>query len=240
MESGCKPFALGIAKTLAFFFSGAVFLACVLDLQFSLLFGPMIDVLVLLGLMGLGFVFSIVFIFLNGFKKISTYIPFLLLSLGILLAITGLFGDLSHRFHYLTNKDNLEAIDQLSKQANIQNMTDMLRYSKRLNESYIGNGEDYSTANDIGYVFGEYIREQKLDLSQVVELRNRLEKSNIISLQREEDLLVLTVDGFVDNEYGYVRSTGKKLKIGESIPPYGFRIVRLIPMGDGWYFFYST
>ncbi|WP_439490742.1 hypothetical protein [Algoriphagus sp.] len=159
MESGCKPFALGIAKTLAFFYSDAVFLACVLDLQFSLLFGPMIDVLVLLGLMGLGFVFSIVFIVLNRFKKIFAYIPLLLWGLGILLTITGLFGDMSHRFHYLTNKDNLEAIDQLSKQANIQNMTDMLRYSKRLNESYIGNGEDYSTANDIGNAFGEYISE---------------------------------------------------------------------------------
>ena len=240
MNSGCKPVALGIAKILALFFSITSLLAGLFEFQFSLFFGPMIDVLVFLALMGLGFVFSIVFLVTNGFSKTITYIPILIWVSGIALSFTGLVGDLSHRFHYWNNKSNLEAIDLLSQEAGIHEMSDFLRYSKRLNEAYIGNGEDYRNNVEIEKAFGDYIREQKLDLTQVVELRKRMEKSNIISLVREEGLLILTVDGFVDNEYGYLKTFGKKLNVGESIPPYGFGIVRLISLGDDWYFFYST
>ena len=240
MNSGFKSVALGFTKVLALFFSVTSLLAGLFEFQFSLFFGPMFDVLAYLALMGLGFVFSILFLVTNGFSKTITFIPILIWVLGIALSFMGLVGDLSHRLHYWNNKSNLEAIDRLSQEAGIQEMSDFLRYSKRLNEAYVGNGENYRTKKDVEKAFGDYIREQDLDLTQVVELRNRMEKSNIISLDREEGLLILTVDGFVDNEYGYVKTFGKKLNVGEPIPPYGFGIVRLIPLDNGWYFYFST
>jgi len=66
------------------------------------------------------------------------------------------------------------------------------------------------------------------------------EDSNIISLLKTDDYLVLTVDGFVDNEYGYVKTSKKELKVGDTLPPYGFIIVRLIKYKNGWYFFYTS
>ncbi|MEJ8802163.1 hypothetical protein [Pontibacter sp. H249] len=234
-----KPLAKGV-KIIAFIFSCMLLLACVFDLQYSLLTGPFIDVLLLMGITLLGLLFSLVLIPLNGVEKLASYVPFAMIIAAFCLSFLVPRLNIGHTLHYYTNRADLNRLDELSKEAEVYEMTDMLRYQKRLNDKAISNGRSYTNKADIEKAFGSYITEHNLKLEQVSELRDRLENSNTISLQRTDDYLILTVDGFVDNEYGYVKSFAKELKEGETLPPFGFVIVRLIEFGDGWYFFYTT
>ena len=217
-----------------------ILFACLFDLQYSILIGPFLDVLLLMGLTVIGLIFSIATIPLNGFKRIISYIPLILiiLAFGITFALPRV--SLGHYVHYSLNKKNLEFIDTESKKENIYEMTDMLRHHKRLNEKAISNDLDYKEKDEIEKAFGEYINEQDLDINKIVEIQEKLIDSKIISIHRTDDYLILTIDGFVDNEYGYVKSFSKELKEGETLPPFGFRIVRLIEFKNGWYFFYTT
>jgi hypothetical protein len=205
------------------------------------LVGPFLDILLLMGLIAIGLIFTFVTIPLNGFKNIISYIPLILfiLTLGIPLAFPRL-SSLGHYVHYSQNKNNLEFIDSVCKKENIYEMTDMLRYHKVLNKKAVSDDIKYIGKDKIEQAFGEYINEKDLDIDKIVEIQEKLINSNIYSILRTDDYLILTIDGFVDNEYGYVKSVSKELKEGETLPPYGFRIVRLIEFKNGWHFFYST
>lgn len=217
-----------------------ILLASIFDLQYSLLVGPFLDVLILMGLTILALIFSLILIPLNGSGKLTSYLPLGLLVAAFFMTFLTSKLNIGHSLHYHTNKENLEILDHLSHDTGIFKMTDMLRYQKRINDKGISNNFDYTTEEEIVNAFGDYLNEQNLAIKKVSELRSRLEKSNIISLLRTDDYLILTVDGFVDNEYGYVKVSSKKLAEGETLPPFGFVIVRLIDFGDGWYFFYTT
>ena len=225
---------------IAIIISSIILLACLFDLQYSILIGPFLDVLLLIGLTIIGLIFSLTTIPLNGFNKFHSYLPLALIIVA--LAITFALPQLSlgHYIHFCTNKSNLEFIDKESSNAGIFDFTDMLRYHKRLNKKYISNNAMYKTPKNIKNAFGDYIKEQNLDLSEIINIQQKMIESNIISLNRIDDYLILTIDGFVDNEYGYVKSYNKELKEGDTLPPYGFVIVRLIKFKDGWYFFYTT
>ncbi len=227
-------------KLIAVIASTLTLLVCVFDFQYSLLTGPFIDVLLLSALTLIGLVFSLALIPLNGFGKLTSYLPLSLIIVAFSLTFLISSFNVGHELHYLMNKKNLESIDELSQKAGIFEITDMLRYQKRLNDDAISNNLKYTNREKIENAFGNYIREQHLNLDQINELRDRLEDSNLISLNRTDNYLILTVDGFVDNEYGYVKTSNKELKVGETLPPFGFIIVRLIEFGDGWYFFYTT
>ncbi|WP_146141970.1 hypothetical protein [Prolixibacter denitrificans] len=217
-----------------------ILLACVFDLQYSILIGPFLDVLLLMGLTVIGMILSIVTIPLNGSKKLYSYLPLSLIIVAF--SFTAAFPKLSlgHHIHYLMNKGNLEVIEKESTKANVYDLTDMLRYQKSLNDESLSNDLKYITKKEIENAFGGYIKKQNLNIDEIVDIQRRMIDSDIISLNRTDDYLILTVDGFVDNEYGYVKSFKKKLKVGDELPPYGFVIVRLIKFKDGWYFFYTT
>jgi hypothetical protein len=229
-----------VIRIIAIAVSLMVLFACVFDLQYSLLIGPFLDVLLLMGLTLIGLIFSIITIPLNGLKKILSYLPLILIiaAFGISFALPRL--SLGHYIHYSLNKKNLEFIDTECKKANIYEMTDMLRHHKRLNEKSISNDLNYTKKEEIENAFGEYINEQGLDIHKIAEIQEKLIDSKIISIHRTDDFLILTIDGFVDNEYGYVKSFSKEIKEGETLPPFGFGIVRLIEFKNGWYFFYTT
>lgn len=234
-----KPLTKSV-NVIAFIISSMIFLACLFDFQYSLLTGPFIDMLLLMGLTILGLLFSLVLIPLNGVKKLASYVPFAFIIAAFCLSFLVPQLKFGHYLHYYTNKENLERLNELSQVAEVYEMTDMLRYQKRLNDKAISNQKSYTNKVDIEKAFGGYITEHNLKLEHISELRDRLEDSNVISLQRTDDYFILTVDGFVDNEYGYIKTLSKKLKEGKTLPPYGFVIVRLIEFGDGWYFFYTT
>jgi len=226
--------------TSAYLLSLTVLLSSIFELQYSIIIGPFLDLLFLSGLIFLCLIFSIICVFINGFKKLKSYIPGLTLIFSILCSIYLPVTDLSHRLHYTLNRKNLESINTISQLSKINEMTDLLRYHKSINEQQISNEEKYKTKVEIETVFGDYLFQNDINIDKVVDLRKRLVRSDIVSLSRSEDYLVLTIDGFVDNEYGYVKSFGKELKIGDYIPPYGFCIVRLYEFRNGWYFYYST
>ena len=62
----------------------------------------------------------------------------------------------------------------------------------------------------------------------------------IIKAYNSEDALILTIDGFIDNEWGFVKFKGNTKGIGTTLPPYGFCITRLDEIADGWHYFFST
>ncbi|TPE45846.1 hypothetical protein [Pontibacter mangrovi] len=227
-------------KIIAIVCSGILLYADIFDLQFSILTGPFIDMLLLMGVTLLGLLFSLITIPLNGLKKLASYSPVALFLATICFSFLMPQLSVGHYLHYYTNRKNLESLDELSKEAEVYKMTDMLRYQKRLNDKAISNEKSYTNKLELEKAFGDYITEHNLKLEQISELRDRLEDSEVISLQRTDDYFILTVDGFVDNEYGYVKAFSKELKEGDTMPPYGFVIVRLIEFGDGWYFFYTT
>lgn len=226
-------------KTSALIVCALVLLACVFDFQYSILIGPFLDFLLLFGLIVLGLILSLIFIATNGIRKRASYVPFSLLIMAFCFYLLPNFN-LGHQVHFLLNKGNLESINSLSQRGHVYEMTDMLRYQKRLNKASLSNEQKYTTQKQIVEAFGDYIRKENLDSQKISEIRSRLEKSDIISILRTEDYLILTVDGFVDNEYGYLKTNKKGLKVEDTLPPFGFRIVRLIEFDNGWYFFYTT
>lgn len=228
-----------IIKILAFVFSILIFLATVFELQYSLILGPIFDVLALLVIFFLGLIFSIAFIFFYGVKKLVSYAPIII----ILISFTFFLfpkNSLSHQLHYNLNKSSLEKIENLSLKSGIHEMSDFLRYSKRIDESYIGDSKKLSTKTQIKAAFGDYMEENNISIDDVFNIQQNMIKANIISLHRDEEFLVLAIDGFIDNEYGYIKSYKGDIKLGDGIPPFGFTVVRIIELKNGWYFYYST
>ena len=215
-------------------------MSIIFDLQYSLLIGPFLDALLLFGLTIIGLIFSFVTIPLNGFKKLFSYLPLIIIISAFVITISLPQLRIGNYIHYYSNKNNLDFIDKECSNAGVYDFTDMLRYQKRLNKKYISNDAKYKTTKQIENAFGDYIREENLDLNKIVEIQQRMINSNIISLNKTDGCLILTIDGFVDNEYGYVKSYNKDLKVGDTLPPFGFTIVRLIKFKNGWYFFYTT
>ncbi|GAB2627438.1 hypothetical protein [Belliella aquatica] len=119
-------------------------------------------------------------------------------------------------------------------------MSDFLRYSKRIDESYIGDSKKLSTKTQIKAAFGDYMEENNISIDDILKIQQNMIKADIISLHRDEEFLVLTIDGFIDNEYGYIKSYKGDIKLGDGIPPFGFIVVRIIELKNGWYFYYST
>lgn len=235
-----KKIISDIVKTTAIIISSLILLASFFKFQYSILVGPFLDVLLLMGLTIIGLIFSIVTIPLNGFKRFYSYLPLILIIVAFGITFFSPISNLGNYLHFYTNKSNLEFIDKESSKANIYYLTDMLRYQKSLNDTSISNNLKYKTTSEIKKAFGAYIKEKNLNLNEIVGIQRRMIKSDIISLNRTQDYLILTVDGFVDNEYGYVKSFNKELKTGDTFPPYGFIIVRLIKFNNGWYFVYMT
>lgn len=235
-----KKTIIKTVKFISIIVSTSILLACIFDFQYSLLIGPFIDALLLIVLTIIGLLFSLTLIPLNGFGKLTSYMPltFIIVALSLRFVIPNI--NVGNELHYLMNKKNLESINEISSKAGIYDITDMLRFHKSLNDTVISGDLKYTSKEKIEKAFGNYIINRNLNLEAVCEIRKRLEDSNIISLLRTGDYLILTVDGFVDNEYGYVKTSTTKLKVGDMLPPYGFKIVRLIEFENGWYFFYTT
>jgi len=49
-----------------------------------------------------------------------------------------------------------------------------------------------------------------------------------------------TIDGFVDNEYGFIKFRAKRLEEGNSIKPHGFTLVWLEEIMDDWFYWASS
>lgn len=212
----------------------------IFQLQYSILTGPLFDALLLVLIILLELIFSIILIPLNGFKKFVSYVPFTIICLTLFCFLLPVKNNISHKLHFALHKSNLNNIDLLSQQTNIYDLNDMLRYHKRINEKGVSNEINLTTKEEIKEAFGEYINSENLDIESIWLLRNKLEKSNIISLHRSGNYLILTIDGIIDNEYGYVKNLKDNIEVGMNIPPYEFTLVRLIKLQNGWYFFYTT
>ncbi len=229
-----------VINAISILISLIILFACIFDLQYSILIGPFLDSLLLSALTIIGLIFAIATIPVNGFKKNLSYIPLILLFMAFMITFFLPRMNFDYYIHYSLNKENLEFINRETKKENIYEMTDMLRYHKRLNEAYLANDFSYKGKNDIEKAFGEYININNLDIDKIVEIQNKLISSNIMSIYRDDDYLILTIDGFIDNEYGYIKPFSKGIQIGECIPPYGLKILKLIKLKNGWYFFYTT
>lgn len=142
--------------------------------------------------------------------------------------------------HFLLNKSNLQAIDTLSQEANIYQISNMRRHHKMLNDQLISNDDRYITKKQIAAAYTGTIKTDNLDIEKVALLRKKLDRSGILSMAREDGYIVLTMGGFLDNEYGYLKAPNNNVEVGDMIPPYGLTIISLTELYNGWYFYYTT
>ena len=229
-----------LLKYLSYSFSIAFLLITLFEFQFQLIAGgPFITGLFLLSIFGVAFLLSLIYLVAYRNSHKYFYLPFLALLVTILAPLVSPELNLDLRLHFLMNKNRFEAIDRLSKESKIYTMTDMLRYSKNLNDQHIGNELTYSSKNDLIRAFGPYIKQHNLDPEKLEKIRYNLQRSSCISFLNTDGVLIFKIDGMLDNEYGYVKSP-RKIKLGDTIPPNQFVVVQLIDLGDGWYYFFTT
>ena len=214
--------------------------ASVLELQYLLVFGPFFGNILRLIVLVLGIPAVLITPFLMSYKSPYAYLPLGTLMLSGALMFLAPNNGIGHRLHYWTNKSNLNTIYTLSHEAKIHQMGNMRRHHKILNDEIVSNDEHYLTKAALQKAYANTIQSEGLDIEKVVELRDRLDRSSLISLGRDQGDFVLTIDGFLDNEYGYAYSPNNTLKVGDFLMPSGLPIIASIDLGDGWYFYYTT
>ncbi|UII22504.1 hypothetical protein [Fulvivirga ligni] len=220
---------------------GFLILISIFNFQYQLATGPFMGGIFYFLILLCGLIFSIIFIFVNRKTGMRTMLPVAGLILSLFISFGGLNLGISYKLFYLLNKSDFQKLEsQLKKHPNLKEMTDMLRYSKRINSKYLGNYEDYRTKQELESAFGDYLNSSGIDVNLVYDIRKRMEYLNVISLTNSEQSLCLTVDGMIDNEYGFIKFYGKVPELGEGIEPFGFTLINLIHVGDNWYFFATT
>lgn len=204
-------------------------------LQYSIIVGPFIDILLLSFVGTLSFVLAIIILLVTRFRDLKSYIPITILTCSLIIPTV----PVGHHIHFFLNKNDLGEIISLGRESNIYHLSDLRRYIKNVNEYQVSNSIKLSNINEIEFYFGSYIRESGLNIASINELRQLLISTDIISFQTKDDINIFIVDGFIDNEYGYIK-TQQPLNEGNPVPILGFVIINLIELDDGWYFFYST
>ena len=144
---------------------------------------------------------------------IVTVIAFYLSAIGM-----------GNQVHFLLNKSNLQAIDTLSQDANVYQISNMRRHHKILNDQLISNDDSYTTEREIAAAYAGKIRADDLDVEKVALLRKKLDRSGIVSMAREDGYIVLTMGGFLDNEFGYLKAPNNDIEVGYMIPPYALEV----------------
>ncbi|MDN3453531.1 MULTISPECIES: hypothetical protein [unclassified Psychrobacter] len=203
-------------------------------------FGPTLSLLTLLFFLIAGLLFSVLNIFSRGYKKLSSYMPLVIFPIVTVTALYLSAIGMGNQAHFLLNKSNLQAIDTLSQEANIYEMSDMRRHHKMLNDQLISNDDKYKTEKEIATAYAGTIMADNLDTRKVAKLRKKLDRSGIVHMAREDGYLVLTMGGFLDNEFGYLKAPNDDIEVGYMIPPYGLTVISLTELHDGWYFYYTT
>lgn len=187
-----------------------------------------------------GVLFSVVNIFSEGYKKPSSYTPLAVFPIVAVIALLLSAKGTGEQLHFLLNKSDLQAVDTLSQEADVYHMSNMRRYHKMLNEQLLSNDDSYTSENEIAAAYATTIRSDDLDIKKVATLRRKLDRSGVISMAREHGYLVLTMGGFLDNEYGYLKAPNNDIEGCEMILPYGLTVISLTKLTGGWYFYYTT
>ena len=209
--------------------------------QYQLATGPFMGGFFYFLMLLFGLIFSIIFIFINRKTGVRTVLPVAGLILSLFISFGGLNLGISYKLHYWLNKSDFQKLEsQIEKHPQLNEMTDMLRYSKRINSKYISNHDDYRTKQELESAFGDYLNTSGINVNLVYDIRKRMEYLNVISFTKSKISLCLTVDGMIDNEYGFIKFYRKVPELGEGIEPFGFTLINLIHVGDNWYFFATT
>ena len=203
-------------------------------------FGPILSLLTLLFFLIAGLLFSVLNIFSKGYKKPSSYMPLAIFPIVTVIAFYLSAIGMGNQAHFLLNKSNLQAIDTLSQEANVYQISNMRRHHKILNDQLISNDDSYTTERKIAAAYAGKIRADNLEVEKVALLRKKLDRSGIVSMAREDGYIVLTMGGFLDNEFGYLKAPNNNIEVGYMIPPYGLTVISLTELYDGWYFYYTT
>lgn len=202
--------------------------------------GPILSMLTLLFFLIAGLLFSVLNIFSKGYKKPSSYMPLAIFPIVTVITFYLSAVGMGNQVHFLLNKSNLQAIDRLSQEANVYQISNMRRYHKILNDQLISNDDSYTTEREIATAYAGKIRVDELNVEEVALLRKKLDHSGIISMAREDGYIVLTMGGFLDNEFGYLKAPNNNIEVGYMIPPYGLTVTSLTELHSGWYFYYTT
>ncbi len=225
-----------------YFFSIMILIMVVFfKLFLSIIFGPFIDMLAMIGAFILSLLSSLLLIFLIKKSVIYKVIPILILITLCLIFFSPLRFDFSRKLYYQINKGRLHKIEAiLSENPEIEEMSDLQRHHKNINEKSFSDKDIVKNKKQIQAKFGDYLKETHIDIDIIVQLRNLMDRSEIIEIRNYDKYLLCTIDGFIDNEFGVLKLKDGTLKEGDSIEPWGFRIVTLEEIGDGWYYWAAT
>ncbi|MFB6344111.1 hypothetical protein ACE1ET_20500 [Saccharicrinis sp. FJH62] len=209
------------------------------ELQFELFVGPILNVFILIAVLIFALIFALFNIAVNNYKKFYSYKPLLVLILGFFFSITLRSFDFSHQLNYIFQKNNLELIDKMTKESGVYELTDMLSYHKRINQYSVKSNGKFRSKDHLVNAFEKHSTFYELNLNDIYELRNLMEKTDIKELNRSDENILLIVNGFLDHEYGYIKSFNEEISSGNKIKSEHIIIARLIKLQNGWYFFYN-
>lgn len=116
----------------------------------------------------------------------------------------------------------------------------MLRYNKNINDFGLGDALILDTKEKFLEKFEYYINENKSDKNKVYEIIQKMKKVGAYSVYIKDGYYVFIIGGILDNTQGYIKSNIYKIRTNDIIPPYYDKVVRLIELNNGWYFFYKT
>ena len=127
-------------------------------------------------------------------------------------------------------------INEFEGLANIRQLDDCTRYSKRMNGISIRMNE-LETSEEYGEYYKAVLEELSIKESDFDRLRKGLEESKLRSYCRIDGYSVFIVDGFLDSFWGYLYSHDQDYFVEEKGPLIcgGYSISTSKDLGDNWY-----
>lgn len=169
---------------------------------------------------------------------------FMFLSIWVLQP--GWLSDLSHKLEFLKIKDELTSFaKEISNHGNIFSMNSGLRHYKNLNETSITYDvlkktiKNKESAIRSTYYYKDILHRDNVSEKNYFNFREKLRLLKLISFHKKKSMLIFTVDGFLNNCYGYIYTLNyDKTKILHKLTSCG-QINHTLKISDNW-FYYST
>lgn len=220
-----------ILKTTTYFFIILFLLSNILTFQITLIFGLFLDVFyfLLIGAIALGL--SILFFIKRLEKNLQALLPFIILFFGYILTLFLNDYNVSFKLHYYLNKNSFENAERIIKNKNLKTLNDIenyINYSKIKSNIITQYQTKFSDNTNI-------ISKKDLHL-----LNQSLNEINAINFISSKNYMMFTVNGFLDNESGYIKFYGNVPKLGKYLENTGLKIISLKHISDKWYYYVTT
>ena len=185
----------------------------------------------------LGLVSSIGFTISIKSKWYYKIIPMPLYLIGLYLSFHLAF--LGHFTYLIINSRNLNSIVNHISESNIYSMSDLYRYSKNINECNVSTDKPITSIDELIKTFSPCLDTNRIKPLDVICIRNLMSSCHLIQFVSNNDYILFTIDGFIDNCFGIVYSkngSDPNIKNDKSID----ELTSLNRIWNNWFFWTST